>query len=114
MNATTERRINGAWLPTSLHGDGRIGVRGQSEARLRFGPLGRDFGHTQSAVATALCRRTPPTIVARTPKRRSAPGLTSRAALSDALYCPKPRPVILPIARPDPHPILRLTLPQTR
>src|SRR6266516_1458870 len=32
---------------------------GASEARPRFGSLGREFRHSQSAVAAALCRRTP-------------------------------------------------------
>jgi|SRR5438128_2860048 len=31
---------------------------GASEARPRFGSLGADFRHSQSAVAAALCRRT--------------------------------------------------------
>ena len=32
---------------------------GASEARPRFGSLGPEFRHSQSAVAAALCRRTP-------------------------------------------------------
>src|SRR6266513_987291 len=32
---------------------------GASEARPRFGSLGTEFRHRQSAVAAALCRRTP-------------------------------------------------------